>query len=153
MAGRSAAGHVARLTTTCPATAASYGAGCTGSAGPLALTATSLPWLGGTLAATTTGLTTNSLAVGVFGFGQIAVPLASVHPRGGAGCFVFVTDDILVEFAVASGTVHSQRAIPTAATLLGAVFHHLVVPVELDAQGRSHAITSSNALAFTIGSF
>ena len=37
------------LRPTCPATAVAVGAGCAGSAGPLSLAATSLPWLGGIL--------------------------------------------------------------------------------------------------------
>jgi hypothetical protein len=48
--------YVARLTTTCPASATSSGAGCAGSAGPLVLVATDLPWLGGTFRAHGTGL-------------------------------------------------------------------------------------------------
>ncbi|MEO6594016.1 MAG: hypothetical protein ABIP94_04615 [Planctomycetota bacterium] len=141
-AGGNAAAFLARLATTCPAGGAAIGTGCSGSAGPVVLTATTLPWIGGTFRARTTGLTANSLAVGVFGFGQTSIPIASVHPQGLPGCLVLVTDEILIEFMVGNGTVESHRAIPVASPLISATFYHQVAPVELSASSCRRRATS-----------
>jgi WD40 repeat protein len=52
----------ARLTTTCPATAVSFGVGCTGAGGANVLTAKSLPWVGSTYTAEATGLSQSACA-------------------------------------------------------------------------------------------
>lgn len=145
--------YVTTVSTTCPANAQSYGTGCSGSAGPVHLTASTWPMLGGRMRARTTGLPTNTLAVGIFGFSQISVPLSSGHPAGAPGCDVLDADEILIEFLVGAGFVDSSIQIPNDPMLVGADFHHQVVPVELDASGAVTAITSSNALTLTVGSF
>jgi trimeric autotransporter adhesin len=146
-----AASRVARRTTTCAAGATLLGAGCVGATAQVSLTATRLPWLGGTFEARASGLQPGSLAVGVFGFTPLAVPMPSVHPLGAAGCMLWVDDDILVQFALGSGVVDTAIAIPAVPVLVGGVFHHQVVPVELDAAGELVALTASNALTLTIG--
>lgn len=152
-AGGVSALRLAKLTTDCPAQSAPAGSGCSGTAGPVALAADNLPWLGSTFRATTTGLTNNSLAVGTFSFRQVSVPLASVHPQGLPGCSVLVDDEILIEFLVGSGEVTSEIAIPNAAPLIGANFYHQVIPVQLTVTGDIAAIAASNALALTAGAF
>jgi hypothetical protein len=49
--------------------------------------------------------------------------------------------------------VSTQFAIPSQAALIGQVFHHQVVPVELAATGGLLAVTSTNRLTALIGSF
>jgi hypothetical protein len=147
------AGPIARLATNCPPSVASYGSSCVGSAGPVTLQATSAPWLRTTFRARTNGLPPNCLAVGVYGFSQIAVPLSSGHPQGLPGCMVLVADQILIQFLVGSGHVDSHVEIPNDPAMAGVQFYHQVVPIELDATGSISALTSSNALAATIGVF
>jgi hypothetical protein len=147
------ASAVSLLSSSCPANASSYGTGCVGSAGAIVLSPLQWPLLGGVLRARTTGLTANSLSVGVFGFSQISVPLSSGHPLGLPGCDVLVADEILIDFMVGGGVVESSIAIPTDSYLVGATFHHQVVPVELDGSGSIQALTSSNGLTLTIGAY
>jgi trimeric autotransporter adhesin len=147
------AGRIARLATNCPASVSSYGSSCIGGAGPVILAATSAPWLQSTFRSRATGMPPHSLAVAVYGFSQIAVPLSAGHPQGRPGCLVLVTDQILLQFLVGSGHVDAAVIIPNDAALVGAQFYHQVVPVELDALGSITAITSSNALAATVGVF
>jgi hypothetical protein len=52
-----------------------------------------------------------------------------------------------------AGAVHSALAIPDVTALAGLVLHHYVVPFEFDASLQLLAITNSNALALTVGSF
>ena len=85
------ASRMARLATTCPASALVAGSGCSGSGGPNTLAARSLPWVGGTFRSTASGLPTNGVAVELLGFGPASVPLASLLPQGNAGCDLLVT--------------------------------------------------------------
>ena len=148
-----AAGPIARLATSCPASVSSYGSSCVGSAGPVVLGATSAPWLQTIFRSRATGMPSNSLAVAVYGFSQIAVPLSAGHPQGQPGCLVLVADQILIQVLVGSGQVDAAVAIPNDPALVGTRFFHQLVPVELDAFGGITAITSSNALAATVGVF
>lgn len=153
LAGNVPVDGLARLTTNCAAVAHSYGAGCVGPSGPTVLASDELAWINGTFRAMATGMPTNGLAVAVFGFGQLALPMPVVHPLGVAGCELLVTDEILLQIMVASGQTETWIAIPGAAPLIGAQFYHQVVGIELDASSAITALTSTNALQLTIGAF
>lgn len=143
----------AALTPDCPPAAAVYGSGCAGSGSPLVLTADGLPWLDATFRARCTGAPPNSIAVGVYGFTQASTPLPTLHPLGQAGCILLV-DNLAVLSAAAGGpVVRTAIAIPNLPLLIGADFFHQVVPIELDSAGDIVALTSSNALQLTIGTY
>jgi hypothetical protein len=146
-------GNVAVLSSTCPASVTSYGSGCLGSGGLVTLVATQWPMSGGFARGLTTGLTTNSFAVGVFAFSQVSIPLSSGTPLGLPGCDLLVADHILIQFMVGAGAVASSVHVPNSSYLIGATFYHQVIPVELNAGGGIQALSSSNALAMTIGAF
>jgi trimeric autotransporter adhesin len=153
LAGAASCDGLARLTTTCPATGEAYGTSCNGPSGPTAVVSNELPWIDSTFRATATGMPANGLAVGVFGFSPLSLPMPSVHALGVAGCELLVTDEILLQITVANGRARSSIAIPGAASLVGAQFYHQVVGVELDASSTIMALTSTNALRLTIGVF
>jgi hypothetical protein len=140
--------RIARVSTTCPATVVGFGVGCTGSGSPNVLTATTLPWTGSTFRATATGMPAQAVVFSVYGFTPVSIPLASVLPQGLPGC------DALIDMLLpAAGEVHTQLAVPDSVALAALVLHHFVVPFELDATLQVLAITSSNALTLTLGSF
>ena len=145
--------NVARLTTTCPATSIPYGASCAGSGGTNVLAATALPWLGATFRATATGMPASGFTVAVTGLAPIAIALPAILPQGVPGCTALVSPDLLELLVPVAGHVHTQLAVPAVPSLVGAVLHQQVVPFELDLTGSLVAVTSSNALALTIGSF
>jgi hypothetical protein len=145
--------HVAQLTTTCPAIAVAYGAGCTGSGGPNVLAATSLPWVGSTFHSVATGMPAPALAVGVLGFGITSIPMRAILPQGVLGCALLVSPDMLELHMPAAGSVQTQLVIPNTSALAGGVLHQQVVPIELNATGSVTAMTGTNALTLTIGSF
>ena len=147
------AARVAQLTTTCPATAVSYGAGCTGSGGANALAATSLPWTGSTFRSVATGMPAVAIALGVFGFGTTSVPMSSILPQGVPGCALLVTPDLVEPYSPAAGIAQTQLVIPNTVALAGGVLHQQVVPIELSGAGDITALTGTNALTLTIGSF
>jgi hypothetical protein len=149
--GNEAHGNVARLESTCPASAVAYGAGCVSSGGLNVLTATALPWVNGTYRGLATGMPNLGFVAVVTGFQSLALPIASVLPQGLPGCSVLVTPDLLeVAFAVA-GKVTTALAIPGNPSLVGVQLRQQVAPFETNVSGVVTAITSSNALLLTIG--
>src|SRR5262245_4843467 len=144
---------VAQLTTTCPATAASHGSGCAGSGGINTLFTTSLPWTGSTFHSTATGMPGNGLALGVLGFATASIPLSAILPQGVAGCTLLVTPDLLDLYVPTAGIATTAIALPNTAALAGQVVYQQVVPLELDSFGNITALTSTNALTLSIGTF
>jgi trimeric autotransporter adhesin len=147
------AAYLTELTTTCPAIAASSGTGCTGSGGRNVLTATTLPWTGSTFRATATGMPALSFVLSVYGFTPLSIPLSAVLPQALPGCTAQMSLDYAEVLLPSAGAVQTALAIPNAAPLAGLGLHHYVLPFEFDASLQVLAITNSNALALTVGSF
>jgi hypothetical protein len=145
--------YVATLATPCAASTVLAGAGCAGSAGPNALAATALPWTGGTFAALGTGMPATSVAVAVYGFQPLAIPLASLLPQGQSGCSLLASPDVLLAALPSNGVLATLLAIPDVPALAGTTVHHQIAAVELGPTGALLAVTSTNALQLTIGSF
>jgi hypothetical protein len=145
-------GFVAEITTTCQATATPFGSGCTGSAGQNTLAALTLPWLGSTCQTELAGAPANSLTIGAFGLGWTALSLASLLPQGGAGCQLSVTPDVLVTSVPSGGSTMLHLPIPNTSALVGAIVYEQGLVAELGSNGLL-ALTSSNALTLTVGSF
>ncbi len=141
-----------RLRSTCPATAAAAGAGCSGSGGANVLAATTLPWLGATFTARATGMPANGIAVAVLGLATTAVPLAPLLPQAGVQCALLVAPDVLDALVPANGAVATQLVIPNVQALAGVTFHEQVVALELGAAGVVGA-SSTNRLTMTAGTF
>lgn len=144
---------LARLSTNCPATGQTYGTGCSGTGGPLVLTVEALPWVGGALRAVTTGVPNGALAIGVGGLAPAAVPLPSILPQGQVGCELLANPDALYLLLPSAGQVHSEIAIPALPGYATKELFHQVVVLEFGAGSALAAVTSSNAVAVTVGSF
>ena len=140
-----------RLQSTCPATAVATSAGCSGSAGLNALTVQSLPWTGGTFRATATGLHNNTIALSIFGLSTAATPLVSLLPQGLPTCELNLSTELVLASVPTAGLVNTELAVPNSSPLAGFVLHHQVVALELDPQNNITAVSSTNALALTIG--
>jgi len=136
----------------CPASAVPHGSGCSGSGGVKVLTPTALPWVGATFRATATGLPQPAFVFVVTGFATTSVVLSTILPVGLTGCDLLVAPDV-VDVVVSTGTVDTQVAVPNHASLIGSVFHQQVVPMEVDGALSAVALTSTNALSMTIGSY
>ena len=150
--GAEVAPYLARYAAACPASAIALGAGCPSSGGSNTLTVTALPWLGNTMRMLATGLPGAVLAASVTGFTPTLLPLASVFATGQSGCNLLVTPDLVDTTVASGGTVQPQLAIPASAALIGQSFHQQVIPFEITIFGIG-AITATNALTLTIGSF
>jgi hypothetical protein len=94
-----------------------------------------------------------SLALSLLGFNTASIPLPSILPQGVAGCTLWVSPDLLGLYVPSAGSVTTQFAIPNAVALAGQVLHQQVVPIEFDAASNIVALTGTNALTLTIGSF
>ena len=95
----------------------------------------------------------NGFAVVVNGFSSGSTPLQSILPQGLPGCSLLVSPDRLEVQLPVSGTVATVVPIPNHVSLAGLALHQQVVPFEFDLVGDLTAITSSNALTLTIGTF
>ena len=145
---------LAFLRSTCPASAMTSGAGCTGSGGPNTLTAAAQPWIGATFRARATGLAPNSLVIGVRGLATGSTPLAPALPQALPGCNLLVSPDLLdlhLPQPSVPGSADIQFAIPDVPALAGGVMHLQVVPVVFGAGGGITEFSASNALTLTIG--
>ena len=144
---------LAVLSSSCPAVAQSYGTGCASAAGLLTLTADTPPWIASTFRTTTTGVAANSVCLGLIGFMQVSVPLATVLPQGQPGCTLLTTPDVpsVLLPGPEPGTVHTQFAIANDPALLGVAFFQQTLPLEFDLAGALVALRGSNALSLVIG--
>jgi len=149
--GAIASANFARLVPPCAATALPYGAGCSGSVGPVTLTASALPWVGGTCRTTATGIAAGALAFDLLGFVATSTPLSLIHPAGGVGCSMFV-DAVATQLLVPSnGTVVSQVVLPNSPAFVGMVLHDQVLQIELGPTFAITGLSSSNGLRLTLG--
>lgn len=144
--------NLAAVHSTCAPTAASYGAGCNSTAGPLVLTADTLPWIGASFRTTTHGVAANSLCLGLVGFSQVAIPLSALLPEGQPGCSLLTSADLTLFAPNGPGnTATSSFALGNDTSLIGLTFFAQTIPLEFDALGAISAIRASNALSLGIG--
>lgn len=148
-----AARSLALLLPSCPAGAAIVGSGCAGSAGPVTLAASTLPWLGSTFVSTATGMPQSGFGIVALGSTGTSVPLASVLPTAISGCTLHVAPVLLEVYLPNQGVLVSTLQIPTAIGLLGLSLRQQVVGLALDATGSIVEATSSPALLLTPGMF
>ncbi|MFY9342957.1 MAG: hypothetical protein WAT39_10740 [Planctomycetota bacterium] len=151
LAGGAASAYVARLTTTCPATAVPHGAGCAGSGGLNVLTAT-LPWTGSTYRATTTGLPPVVIAMDMIGTAAVSIPLPTLLPQGVPGCSLLVSPGAIGVHVPTTGSLETTIAIPNTSVLAGLIVYQQVAALEPDPV-KGFVVTSTNALTLTIGVF
>ena len=145
--------RIARFGAGCPASVASYGSSCTGSAGPMLLAATGLPVIGYTFPMAASGFASGALGVRMLGSTSAAVPLRSVHPAGQIGCDLALVPDILFEVATPSaGSLSFGVPLPNEPSLVAAVAHAQVASIELSGPNIS-LITATNGFRFVLGTF
>jgi hypothetical protein len=151
-AGGNASPYLARLTSTCGASAVGYGSGCSSSTGPIVLTADNLPWVGiGPFRSTATGMGPNSVAFGLLGFTARNTPLIQFHPAAGPGCDLLASPDATILLIPVNGAATSQFGMPTSAVFAGVVLHNQILQIELDASLQLSLLSASNGLQLTIG--
>ncbi|MBK8974914.1 MAG: hypothetical protein IPM29_03230 [Planctomycetes bacterium] len=148
-----AAGRLATLSTDCPPVVATYGAGCSGSGGTLALGSSSLPWLGTVFRAQLTNSGPVALPLAIWGLQPTAVPIAAILPQGLPGCDLLATLELTDTPLAASGVVTSVLPLPAVSALVGARLFHQIATLEFDLGGNLVGIASSNGLALTLGAF
>ncbi|MCA8950675.1 MAG: hypothetical protein KDE27_14330 [Planctomycetes bacterium] len=141
------------LPSSCPASSSSTATTCNGPAGPLQARAPSLAWLGSTCRTTATGFAPGSLGLLVAGFGTQSLALNQIHPTGLPGCDLLVTSDATVLTLPVAGEAGFAFAVPNDTALLAVVLRQQYVQAELSTQGALLSLSSSNALALTVGAY
>jgi hypothetical protein len=152
-ANGAAAGRIARIDSSCAPTGAVLGAGCSGSGGLNVLAATSLPLLGGTFRAFGTGMPPIGLVLSVTGLSATSLPLNLALPQALPGCTLYASPDLIDVLIPVAGTASSALVFPNNPAILGVQLFHQYVPLELDLAFNITAVTASNALQLTVGSF
>ncbi|MBL8755229.1 MAG: hypothetical protein JNK15_18160 [Planctomycetes bacterium] len=154
IAGGLVSPHLAYIASSCPATITAYGTGCPGSGGLLQVVGVAGPWLGGTMRTEASGLLPGSLVARALGFAALALPLAALHPTGGAGCSLLV-DPVVVDVVLPphGAVLPFALQIPLAGALVGVTVREQVVEFELAALGSITRVSSTNALLATLGWF
>jgi hypothetical protein len=152
-AGGVASPNLARVTTSCQAAVATYGAGCAGAGGLDVLSPVTLPWIGSTFRARAVGIPPQAVVLSVYGFTPLSIPFASVLPQALPGCTILMSGDLIGVVSPTAGAADTQIPIPDTAAIVGAAFHHCVVTFEVDSALDITAITNSNALTCTAGAF
>jgi len=89
----------------------------------------------------------------VLGFSAVTQPLSTLLPSAMAGCNLLVTADSIASAFPTAGMVATAVPIPNLPSLIGMGFRLQLVPFALDAAGNVLAVTSSNALAMSLGTF
>lgn len=148
--------YLARLGTTCPASAVAVGLGCPSSGGNNALTARNLPWVEATFRAESSGLPGLGIVFAVTSFTAIpqgALPLAAVLAPAAVGCDLLVAPDLVQAYVATTGSVESSFFLPNTPPIVGLSFFHQHLPFELDPLGNVTQITATNALQLTAGAF
>ena len=153
IAGAQGVRNLARMAATCPATSTPLGTGCNGAAGPLAMATISLPWLGGTFVAETSGLPANALGLAVTSFSSATIPLAVLSPTAGANCDGLLSpllSDVLIP---SNGRARSGFALPDTVAAAGLQLFHYAASLEFDAAGALIGLAATNRLALVLGRF
>lgn len=152
-AGTQQSAYFARLLTNRPALAVPYGAGCSGTAGPVGLTATALPWLGSTYRAASSTLSPAAIALDVYGLSAAQTPLSALLSVAAAGCQLLVAPEIWTVLVPQNGIAVGQLALPNTPALLAAQIRHQMLVGELGAGAQLLQAASSNGLLLTLGGF
>lgn len=150
MPGFGATGH---FTPTCRAAANSTATGCVGPAGPLQLLATSAAWRGTTVTTRASGFAANAVGISVLGFGAQHQPLGALHPAGLPGCDLLVALDAVTLRLPVAGVATEAVALPNAPWVVGWTLLHQFLQVEIGGAGALLSLSSSNALALSIGGY
>ncbi|MFO1076790.1 MAG: hypothetical protein U1E73_03590 [Planctomycetota bacterium] len=146
-----ASGHLAVLSTTCPASVTAVATACVGPSGPVVLVADSMPWLGTTFRSTAAGFAPQALAVSVLGFTPNNLPLSLVLPVGLPNCNLLASSDAVLLTLPQAGTSHYQFAVPESPVFAGVPLSHQFVQLALSTSGAITSLSSSNALTLVLG--
>ena len=147
----SGSAYFGRLEPMYPASATSYGNGCSGSAGPVTLSAVSLPWVGGTYRAQSTGIPGSALVLDVLSTATSNTPLNTILPQALPGCTLLALPELLTLVVPSGGSALSQLMVPPAVVFLGVPLRQQHVVLELGTTG-IQALSASNGLTVVAGS-
>lgn len=152
-AGPVLSGQFARLSAPCAAAAVPVGAGCAGLGADLTLATTQAPWAGATYRSQAATFGPAGLALHLFGFTPLDLPLPLLLTEALPGCDLLTTPDLLDVLVPVQGVMTFATTVPNDPSLAGVQFREQVLQYEFGAGGTVAGISSSNAMALTIGVF
>ena len=152
-AGGSAQSRIARISSSCSPTVTALGPGCVGGGGLNVLTVTEAPTLGGAFRAKGTGMPAFAFIAAATGLTTTSVPLSIVLPQALPGCNLYVAPDVVDIMLPSGGEVSSSLNVPVSSALLNFVLNHQYVSMEVDLSLAFTAVSASNGVQVSIGTF
>lgn len=153
LAGGNAHSRIARIHSSCAPVITSLGPGCVGSGGLNVLTVTEAPQLGGAFMAKGTGLPALAFVAAVTGLTAISLPLSVALPQALPGCTLYASPDLVDVILPSAGVVTSAIPVPVNPALAGFMLTHQYVSLEISPTLMITAVTSSNGVQMTVGTF
>ena len=150
-AGGLVAAHVAELRPSCPTAELALAPACPSTGGPMALSISSLPWSGGVLAGECTGFAPAGLVALVVGVTSPNVPLTAYYPAAVPNCNLLASPEATVLLVSAGGVASFALPVANNPVFAGLALHTQVLQLELGAA--NHALSASNAIRVTVGSY
>lgn len=151
MAGPTPSAHFALLRSNCAAANDVYGTGCEGTAGTLALEASSRPWIGSTYRSTCYGVSPTGIGLDLFGVSPIQSPLSSLHPAAGPNCQLLLQPLAVTLRTPTLGTIESAFQLPNDPALAGTKLHQQMLVAEVNGAFAITSLASSNGTTLTVG--
>lgn len=152
-AGGNAHSRIASIRSSCGPIVTTLGPGCVGSGGPNVLTVTEAPTIGGAFKAKGTGMPAFAFVAAVTGLTSTSVPLSIAFPQAGAGCTLYANADLVDVLLPSGGMVSSEIGVPLNPALTGFQLNHQYVPLEVSPGLSIVAVTASNGVQVTVGTF
>ncbi|MCR9246892.1 MAG: hypothetical protein NXI31_17805 [bacterium] len=125
---------------------------CNGPAGPLNLTAGSLPQLGTAFGATATGFAAGALGFTILGFQSPGLPLSQFSSAALPNCDLLASTDSVLLALPSNGAASFSWTIPGAPVFAGLDLYLQFLQLELGPMNALTSLSSSNGLQLTLGS-
>lgn len=124
---------------------------CNGPAGPLNLTANSLPQLGTAFCATAAGFAAGTLGFSILGFQSPGLPLSQFSPAALPNCDLLASTDSVLLALPSNGAASFSWTIPASPVFAGLDLYLQFLQLELGPNALT-SLSSSNGLQLTLGS-
>ncbi|MCA8973268.1 MAG: hypothetical protein KDC98_01035 [Planctomycetes bacterium] len=145
--------HFGSLASTCLADTTSIATACTGTLGPVTLSALGRPWIGSTFRSRATGFAPGSLGIALVGLTSPNQPLSLIWPNTAPGCDLLSSNEAILATWPQNGATSYAFRIPNAVAFAGMPLYHQYLQFEILPGNQLGALSGSNALRLVIGAF
>ncbi|MBL8726451.1 MAG: hypothetical protein JNK49_20580 [Planctomycetes bacterium] len=145
--------YFAPLAAACPAEAIPLPNSCTGTLGPVTLTALSQPWIGSAFRSRATGFAPGSIGIALVGLSAPNLPLSLIWPNTAPGCAQVSSGEAILLQWPQDGTAGYAWEIPNSVAFAGLPLYHQFLQFEISSGNQLGALSGSNGLRLVLGAF